>query len=80
MGSAILVDINSACWVIYHSFLLCAVFIVFFSQKFYFQKLLSGIQGTIRVSQSPDQAQPFVMSDLGPYCLQRLSADSKSRH
>ena len=32
---------------------------------------------TIRVSNSldPDQARHFVMPDLGPNCLQRLSAD-----
>ena len=29
-------------------------------------------------SLDPDQAQPFV--DLGPNCLQRLSADDKSHH
>ena len=36
---------------------------------------------TIRVSNSmdPDQAQRFVGPDLGPNCLQRLSADDKSR-
>ena len=34
----------------------------------------------IRVSNSldPDQARHFVGSDLGPNCLQRLSADDKS--
>ena len=36
---------------------------------------------TIRVSNSlePDQARHFVEPDLGPNCLQRLSADDKSR-
>ena len=29
-------------------------------------------------SLDPDQARLFVMSDLGPNCLQRLSADDKS--
>ena len=35
----------------------------------------------IRVSNSldPDQARHFVGSDLGPNCLQRLSADDNSR-
>ena len=34
-----------------------------------------------RVSNSldPDQAQNFVGPDLGPNCLQRLSADNKNR-
>ena len=35
---------------------------------------------TIRVSNSldPDQARQYVGPDLGPNCLQRLSADNKS--
>ena len=37
---------------------------------------------TIRVSNSldPDQARHFVGPDLGPNCLQRLSADNKNCH
>ena len=37
------------------------------------------IFNTIRVSNSldPDQARHFVRPDLGPNCLQRLSADNK---
>ena len=37
---------------------------------------------SIRVSNSldPDQACQFVGPDLGPNCLQRLSADYKSHH
>ena len=37
---------------------------------------------TIRVSNSldPDQDLHFVGPDLGPNCLQRLSADDKSLH
>ena len=36
---------------------------------------------TIRVSNSldPDQARHFVEPDLGPNCLQRLSADDTTR-
>ena len=36
---------------------------------------------TIRVSNrlDPDQARHFVGPDLGPNCLQRLSADNKSK-
>ena len=37
---------------------------------------------SIRVSNSldPDQARRFVGPDLGPNCLQRLSADGTVRH
>ena len=40
------------------------------------------IFNTVRVSNSldPDQARSFVGPDLGPNCLQRLSADDKSCH
>ena len=42
---------------------------------FYFKK--KSFRNTIRVSNSldPDQARRFVGHDLGPNCLQRLSAD-----
>ena len=38
-------------------------------------------RNTIRMSNSldPDQARNFVGTDLGPNCLQRLSADDTSR-
>ena len=41
----------------------------------------AGFFITIWVSNSldPDQARHFVRPDLGPNCLQRLSADDKSR-
>ena len=40
------------------------------------------IMTTIRVANNldPDQARLFVGPDLGPNCLQKLSADDKSRH
>ena len=43
---------------------------------------IKSFRNTIRVSNSldPDQARHFVGPDLGPDCLQRLSADDKSRH
>ena len=43
-----------------------------------FRKILS--ENTIRVSNSldPDQARRFVGPDLGPNCLQRLSAEDTS--
>ena len=42
----------------------------------------NSFRNTIRVSNSldSDQAQHFVRADLGPNCLQRLSADDKSCH
>ena len=41
----------------------------------------NSIRNTIRVSNNldPDQARHFVGPDLGPNCLQRLSADTTSR-
>ena len=54
-------------------------FFFFFFPKSTFSK--SSFSGTIRVSNSfdPDQVQHFVGTDLGPNCLQRLSADHTSR-
>ena len=42
----------------------------------------NSFRNTVSVSNSldPDQARRFVGPDLGPNCLQRLSADDKSRH
>ena len=53
----------------------------FFSQISLLQKILSATVNTIRVSNSldPDKAQHSVGPDLDPDCLQRLSADNKSR-
>ena len=50
----------------------------FFKINFFKKKF----RNTIRVSNSldPDQARHFVGPDLGPNCLQTLSADDKSRH
>ena len=41
---------------------------------FFSKKILSGIP-SVSNSLDPDQAQHFVGPDLGPNCLQRLSAD-----
>ena len=65
--------------------LLVGFFVVFFVICGFFFKLSFSknfIRNTIRVSNSlnPDQAQHFVGPDLGPNCLQRLSADYKSCH
>ena len=61
---------NFACF-----FVVCG----FFLKINFFKKHLSGI---VRVSNSldPDQARQKVGLDLGPKCLQRLSADYKSSH
>ena len=43
-----------------------------------FQNIISGTQSVLN-SLDPDQVQPFVGPDLGPNCLQRLSAYDKIR-
>ena len=60
---------NSACL-----FVVCRFF-----SKSTFSK--NSFRDTIRVANSldPDQARHFVGPDLGPNCLQRLSADDISR-
>ena len=65
-----------AYWVILHA--LFAFAVVFFS-KSAFSK--NSFRNTIRVSTSldPGQARRLVGPDLGPNCLQRLSADDISR-
>ena len=60
-------------------------FVCFFVVYGFFLKLTfskKSFRNTIRMSNSldPDQARQFIGSDLGPNCLQRLSADDKSRH
>ena len=62
-----------AYWVILHAFLTSADFFKTFSKN--------NFRNTIRVSNSldPDQARHFVGPNLGPNCLQWLSADNKSR-
>ena len=43
--------------------------------------LKNSFRNTIRVANSldPDQARHFVGPDLGPNCLQKISADNSSR-
>ena len=65
-----------AYWVIFHAFLSSAVF--FFKITFFKKKnKKKNIRNTTRVSNrlGPDQARQNVGPDLGPNCLQRLSAD-----
>ena len=71
---------NNSCWVILHVFLSYGDFFFFSFFKLSFSK--KSFRNTIRVSNSldPDQARHFVGPDLGPNCLQRLSAEDKSRH
>ena len=59
--------------VVLHAFLLSE----FFFLKLTLTKNLSGIP-SVSNSLDPDQARRFVGPDLGPNCLQRLSADDKS--
>ena len=64
-----------ACWVIFYTFaVVCWLF-----SKLTFSK--NSFRNTISVSNSldPDQARHSVGPDLDPNCLQRLSADNKSR-
>ena len=63
-----------ACWIILHTFIVCQ----FFFSELTLKKNLSGIP-SIANSLDQDQAKFFVRSDLGPKCLQRLSADDTSR-
>ena len=62
-----------AYWEILYAFCL----LLFFSINFC-KKILSGIPSESN-SLDPDQAQHFVRPDLGPDCLQRLSADNPSK-
>ena len=60
--------INSACWVIFHAFVV--LFWLYFKINF-FKNFLRNI---IRVSNGldPDQDRQYVGPDLGPNCLQKL--------
>ena len=70
---------NSACWVIFHAFVVvCWLFSkITFSKKKIIKK---SFRYTIRVSNGldRDQDQCSVGPDLDLNCLQRLSADNKS--
>ena len=50
-----------------------------FFQNQLFRKILLGIP-SVSNSLDPDQVRHVVGPDLGPNCLQRLSADDTSRH
>ena len=51
--------------------------LLIFSQKQFFQNILSGIPSQESNSLDPDQDRQKVGPDLGPTCFQRLSADDK---
>ena len=59
--------------------LFCRLWIFFFKLTFFKKQ---SYRHTITVSNSldPHHARQVVRPDLGPNCLQRLSADDKSRH
>ena len=59
-----------ACWVIFHVFLSSADFF----QNELFQKFFQEHYQRLSNGLDPDQDQHFVGPDLGPNCLQRLSA------
>ena len=62
-----------ACWLIFHAFVV--VFRIFFKDNF-FKNILSG---KLSVSKVWIQIRTDIVGpDLGPNCLQRLSADDKS--
>ena len=74
------ININS----LFYLFATCVIFLAFLSSAEFLQNQLfskNSRRNTIRVSNNldPDQAQHFVNPDLGPICLQRLSADNTSR-
>ena len=52
----------------------------FFQNQFFFFKFFFVNAIRVPMSLDSDQAQHFVGPDLVPNCLQRLSADDKSRH
>ena len=53
----------------------------YYSFTLYYCAIFNSFDAIIRVSNSldPDQARYFFGPDLGPNCLQMLSADNKSR-
>ena len=50
-----------------------------FFQNLLFRKILLGISSECQRGKDPDHALHFVEPDLGPNCLQRLSADDTRR-
>ena len=63
-------------WVILHAFLLSADF----SELDFFFKDLSEKTSLCQNSLDPDHARYFVLSELSPICLQKLTTGNKNRH
>ena len=66
---------NFACF-----FVVCRFFFFFFSNYIFFLKKKFQEYHSVNNNLGPDLARHFVEPDLDPNCLQRLSADDKSRH
>ena len=60
--------------------LFCQLLFSSFQNELFFSK--NPVMNTIKVSNGldPDQVRRFVRPDLGPNCLQLLSADDTSEH
>ena len=74
---------NSVCWVVFYDLYLSSAdfFQINFSEKlFRCQTVWIQIRPNFILGPDPDQAQHFVGPNLGPNCLQRLSADDKTVH
>ena len=76
ISHALVILINS-CWILGNFSTICCCLLTFFFKINFFKKFF---QDTIRVTNGldPDQDRHFVGPELGPNCLQRLSADDKS--
>ena len=70
--------VNYECFFFFFFFFLHCFCGVFFSPNHQIQKILPEIP-FVSNSLDPDQAPPNVETELGPSCLQRLSADNTSR-
>ena len=77
MKFTLLINVNNNCWHFNSAYL---VFLNAFllSADFFLQKIPFGIL-SVSNSLDPHQARGFVGPDLGPNCLERLSADNTCR-
>ena len=73
-GSGVVLDCIDSCSL--HPYLL--LYLVLFGADHLFRKKISGIP-SVSNSLDPDPARHYVGPDLGPNCLQRLSADITCR-
>ena len=70
--------VNYECFFFFFFFFFCIASADFFSQNHLIRKILPE-KPFVSNSLDPDQAPPNVGTELGPSCLQRLSADNTSR-